>query len=54
MRKMSFVGGVMFGAAVGSVACMVMMPSRKSKHILSKTLRTVSDVIDGFTTAVGW
>ncbi len=54
MRCISFIGGALLGAAAGSVASMILMPSRKSRHILGKTLRNIGDVIDGVSNAIGW
>ena len=49
MRSMSFMGGVMLGAVLGSAACMAMMPNRKTKHMLGKALKSMGDVVDSVT-----
>ena len=46
MRSMSFMGGVMLGAALGSDACIAMMPTRKTKNMLGKALKSMGEVVD--------
>ena len=46
MRSMSFMGGVMLGAVLGSAACIAMMPTRKTKNMLGKALKSMGEVVD--------
>ena len=52
MNKMSFFKGIGVGMAVGSVVGMIAAPKKKSMAI-GKALRSIGDVVDNVTSAIG-
>ena len=52
MNKMSFVKGMGIGVVVGAAAGMLAMP-KKQKLTIGRALRSVGDVVDSITGAIG-
>ena len=54
MCTMDFMKGVGLGIIVGSAIGMTMTPSRKTKNMMGKWMRSAGSVIDEITDAMGW
>ena len=53
MNKTNFLIGMGLGIAVGGCAGAIMMPSKKgAKNVVSKTLKTMGDVVDAVSSSM--
>ena len=53
MKKNSFLIGMGIGVAAGSAAVIGLSSGKKSKNVLSKTLKTVGEVVDAVSESLG-
>jgi len=53
MKKSNFLIGMGIGVAVGSAFGISMMPKKRSKNIVSKTLKTMGEVVDAVSDSMG-
>ena len=53
MNKTNFLIGMGLGIAVGGCAGAIMMPGKKgAKNVVSKTLKTIGDVVDAVSSSM--
>jgi gas vesicle protein len=54
MKAMDFFKGMGVGLMVGSALGVAMMPTKKTKSVVAKCMRSMGNIIDDVSQAMGW